>query len=236
MERGQTGIVGVVKIVVDLFTGGEQQHGVARGGVGVNGDAVEAPSDAGVEAGLQELRLDGKVGEDKGQHRRHVGRDHAAALCDTDDMAGGTVDSPGGTLTEGVGRADRTGRSLPALGATRVEFPDERWQFGAKERVRHRLADHPGRRHKHLVGEDAEAPGDRLCGEPHAGFTGGTGERIGVPCVAHDRPSRPVALSEDLLAPIDWGRRTQARCEDTGHRGAFGEFRDEEVITPGVAQ
>ena len=72
-------------------------------------------------------------------------------------------------------------------------------------------------------------------GEPHAAFTGGTGERIGVPCVAHDRPRRPVALSEICLHQST-GADGHKLVVKTPATEVLGEFCDEEVITPGVAQ
>ena len=157
LERRQTRIVGVVKIVVDLFTGGEQQHGVARGGVGVNGDAVEARATL---ASRQVCKSFGSTG-------RSV-KTKASIVA----MSGAIMPLPFAIPTTWLAAPSmrraaplRKVSAVPIALAARSQHsgnsrrcPDERWQFGAKERVRHRLADHPGRRHEYLVGEDAERP------------------------------------------------------------------------------
>ena len=65
--------------------GGEGQQRVGGRGVAVDGHRVEGVLDAVAQQRLQHRGRDRRVGEDEGQHRRHVGRDHAGALGDAAD-------------------------------------------------------------------------------------------------------------------------------------------------------
>ena len=65
--------------------GGEQQQRVAGRGVAVDRDRVEGLGRRRRQQRLQHGRGDRRVGRHEGQHRRHVGRDHAGALGDAVD-------------------------------------------------------------------------------------------------------------------------------------------------------
>ena len=65
--------------------GGDQQHGVRGGRIGIHRRAIEAGVDALPQHRLQRIRGDLRVGENEAQHRRHIRRDHAAALGDPGD-------------------------------------------------------------------------------------------------------------------------------------------------------
>ena len=72
--------------------GGEQQERVARRGVAVDGDGVEGRVGGGSEDLAQRPGLDRGVGEEEGEHGRHVRRDHAGALGDAVDGDGHALD------------------------------------------------------------------------------------------------------------------------------------------------
>ena len=70
--------------------------------------ALKVSSTARIERVAQRLRLDRRIGEEKGEHGRHVGRDHAGALGDAIDGDLDAVDLglARGELGEGVGGHD----------------------------------------------------------------------------------------------------------------------------------
>ncbi len=68
--------------------GREQQQRVGGRGVAVDGDGVEGVATPREMQRLQHGAGNRRVGEDEGQHRRHVRRDHARALGDAVDGDG----------------------------------------------------------------------------------------------------------------------------------------------------
>ena len=66
---------------------------------------------------MQQRRLDGRIGGDEAEHRRHVGADHAGALADAGDghRAPAELDLHGRDLRHRVGGHDRLGGRGPAI-------------------------------------------------------------------------------------------------------------------------
>ena len=71
--------------LVRRLLGRAEQHGVAGRGIAVDGDRVERAVGGRGEQRLQHRGGQCRVGEDIGEHRRHVGRDHARALGEAVD-------------------------------------------------------------------------------------------------------------------------------------------------------
>ena len=236
LERRQLRIVRVGEFVIDLLASGEEQHRVARRRIGIDRDAVEAALDRRRETLLEQCRLDGQVGEDESEHRRHVGGDHAAALGDADDMAHTAVDPASRALGEGVGGADGIGRRRPCLRGGGADGTGEGRQARTKKIVGHRLPDHAGGGDEDLFRQHAELVGEGFDRDLNAGLPCRTREGVGVAGVAHDRTGSACARVEELLAPVDRRGRAQRPGEHPGHRRALGEFGDEEVVAALVAQ
>ena len=106
--------------------------------------ALKVSSTAGIERGAQRLRLDGRVGEEKGEQGRHVGRDHAGALGDAVDGDLDPVDLglARGELGIGVGGHDGARGVGEGVGLGGLR---ERGEVQGDLAGIERLADHAGR-------------------------------------------------------------------------------------------
>ena len=97
------------------LAGGEGQQGVGGRGVAVDSDGIEAGLVVPGQQRLQDRGGDGHVGDDEGQHGRHIGRDHPRTLGDAVDPDLDAIDLKHGAreLGEGIGGHDRLGRFDP---------------------------------------------------------------------------------------------------------------------------
>ena len=128
---------------------GQNQHGVVGAHVTVHRDAVERAGDGLREGFLQKAAGHGKVGREEGQHRRHVGLDHAGALRDAGNEVSLAVvgEADGHGLGPRIGSQDGAGGLVPVVGG--AAFLGHRaLQALDQARHGHRLADAPGRTHE----------------------------------------------------------------------------------------
>ena len=170
----------------------EDRAGVRRAGVGVHAQHVERSRRGGAQHPVERGGVEGRVGEDVGEHRRHVRLDHAGAFGDPGDRR----------LT--YARGERLGM--------RVRSHDP---FGTHERIGLQVgrdaadadldllygelhADHAGGAHEHALGAGAELGGG---GRSHPSrileATGARGD-VAHLAVRHDRSERAPA---DRLPP-----------------------------------
>ena len=172
---------------------------------------------------------DRRIGEHEGQHRRHVGRDHAGALGDAVDRDR-RVAEPRRARSRTFGKVSvvmialaasmparraprrRRGRSITAVELRRVE----------------RLADHAGRGEENFRRLAARGLGGDLGRQLGRGAARLPGEGIGVAGIDHQRARLlpPLRLG---AAPIDRRRRAFRAREDAGDRRARIEQRQQHV-------
>ena len=141
---------------------------------------------------LQRRRRDRGVGEDEGQHRRHVRGDHPRAFGDAIDAHRPAFDlgRPRGTLGEGVGRGDGPRRGLPIAFAEVVVQARQ----SANEAINcGNLADDAGRRHEHLIGGTAENARGGDSGLLHGPVASRAGEGVGVAGVDDEAAGTTIA-------------------------------------------
>ena len=80
------GCVGHLSLAIGAgCTGGKQHQRIGCRGIAIDGDGIESRTGAFRQQNLQRLRRDIGICHDEGQHRRHVGSDHAGTLGDTVD-------------------------------------------------------------------------------------------------------------------------------------------------------
>ena len=212
--------------------GGEDEQRVAGGGVAVDGDGVERLIDAGIEASAERRGLDRGVGEQEGEHGRHVRRDHARALGDAvdRDLHPADLRLPRRELRIGVGGHDG------ARGVEKIVFPSPRREIAEQAReLAHleRLADHPGRGEIHVGLEAPRGVGRRFRRELDRLASALAGEGVGIAGIDHERAGEP--MSEARPAPFDGRRRGLGLGERAGDRGAGVEQREQEVGPAGIA-
>lgn len=99
---------------------GEEGDHVVGAGVAFDGDAVVGFGGGGAQELLERGGLDGGVGAEDAERRRHVGVDHAGAFGDAGEGEGGVGEGgegegARGELGEGVGGADAVGGPEPVL-------------------------------------------------------------------------------------------------------------------------
>ena len=88
----------------------EQEDGVVRARIAVDGNRVECPIGNPPQKGAQHARLRYGIGCDHAEQRRHVGVDHAGAFRDaTDGDRRGSLETNGAVLGSRVGRHDGAG-------------------------------------------------------------------------------------------------------------------------------
>src|SRR6267143_6456810 len=89
----------------------EQEDGVIRAGVAVDGNRIECPISYAAQEWPEHARLRYRVGRDHAQQGGHVGMDHASAFSvSTDRDSGASLQAYGAVLGSRVGRHDRAGR------------------------------------------------------------------------------------------------------------------------------
>ena len=138
-----------------------------------------------------------RVGCDEGQHRGHVGGDHARAFGDAADhvarLAG--VERIRGELGLVVGGHDRFRRVVGRLHAFFQVFGGA---FEGLGNAVHRQidADDPGRSDHHLRGLDAQQRGGLSRGLPRVVFAAFAGARVRAAGVADDRAHALAALHQ----------------------------------------
>ena len=201
-------------------------------GVAVDGDGVERVDDALAQQRLQRRRRDRRVGEDEGQHRRHVGRDHAGALGEAVDghVRAAEPRLRGGELRKRVGRHDRAGGVGIAVGGGL----DGELRHDAVESLRRqRLADDAGRSQKHFGGLAADRGGGELGGEGASLASAFAGEGVGIAGIDDQRPG--ARALDPGAAPFDRRRRAFRAREHAGDAGALVEHRQHDVGAVAVA-
>ena len=164
---------------------------------------------------VQRRRRDRRVGEDEGQHGRHVGRDHAGALGDAadGDVACRSVTvaaAPSGKVS--VVMIAFAAASHPPGAASATSLSHDAFELRGIER----LADDAGRGEKtssvlHRAAAAISAVSFVACA---AGFAG---KGVGVAGIHHQRADALAAL-QLRPAPFDRRRRTFRAGEDAGDR------------------
>jgi len=98
---------------------------------------------------LEKGRFHCRVGEDVSQHRRHVGRDHTAALDDRAERDSAIIDHSGGdsTFRESIGRGDGHRGVFPRARLRRQRQGDA----FARLVLGQRHTDHAGRGYENLL-------------------------------------------------------------------------------------
>ncbi len=219
--------------LVPRLAGRGDEDGVGRRGVAVHRDAVERTIHSAADEPPQGRRGDGRIGEDEGQHGRHVRSDHAGALCDSVEGHRQPADSgrPRRALREGVGGHDGGGGVLPRAGRER---PDDLRQCVRDPLGRKRNPDHAGRGDEHLRFRAPEHSGGSLHGPPHGHVSGGAGKGVGVARVGDHRPGPPAG--KHPAAPVHGCRRATRAGERPGNRRARRKLRHKQVSRVGLLQ
>ena len=194
--------------------------------------ALKVLSTAGVERSAQRPRLDRRVGEEKDQQGRHVGRDHAGALGDAVDGDGDAVDLrfSRGELGKGVGGHD--GARRIGVGV-RLGLAHQRAKLLDDLAGIERLADHPGRSDIDVGLEAVGGPRRGFGGQRHRLLAALAGEGIGVAGIDHERAGH--AVREMRAAPIDRRRRGLGVGQNAGDRRAGVEQRQQQIDAARVA-
>ena len=198
--------------------GGEQKAGVVGRGVAVHGHRIEGGARIERQQALQHAGRQGGVGDDEGQHGRHVRRDHARPLGDPVDAHLNAVDLGGfrRALGEGVGGHDGRGGVGPGVGA-QVGF--ELRNPGGDLRVVQHHADHPGRGQHDVALTAIDAPRQRGGGAAGGVGPGLAGEGVGAPGVDDQRAHvRACVGGQLLLAPVH-GRRADRVAREHARAG-----------------
>ena len=140
---------------------------------------------------MQRTRLDGGIGEQEGEHGRHVRRNHAGALGDAVDGHRHALDLglARGKLRVSVRGHDGAGGFGDPFRAGIFGKPGEQArEFGRIER----LADHPGRGDIHVGFETTGGGCGRFRRELHRVAPAFAGEGIGVAGIDHERSCHAV--------------------------------------------
>src|SRR5260370_8496158 len=89
----------------------EQEDGVIRAGVAVDGNRIEGPISYAAQEWPQDARLRYRVGRDHAQQGGHIGMDHAGAFSDsTDRDSGASLQAAGPVLRSPSVPHDRPAR------------------------------------------------------------------------------------------------------------------------------
>ncbi len=173
-------------------TAGHDEQRVGGAHLGIDADAVEG---CGCRVGhdrLEVLGRDGGVGGDVGEHRRHVGADHARALGGgaDGDLAGAEAKPEGAALGSTVGGADGAPELGAAVGRQLADGVDDAAPGDVEIDP---LADRARAADRDLALVDVERrrrPPRHRVGVLETGRAGG---RVGLAGVDHDRAQpRPV--------------------------------------------
>ncbi len=92
----------------------QHEQGVVGGTVAIDGNAVERARDNFAQRAIEDRRRDGRVGEDKREHRRHVRMNHPGALSATRNAHGTSANFAvcGGALRTRIGSHDGARESV----------------------------------------------------------------------------------------------------------------------------
>jgi hypothetical protein len=206
---------------------GEQRAGVRRARVAVHREHVERPGRGAAQHRVERRGIERRVGEDVGQHRRHVRLDHPRALRHPGD--GRVADARAERLGVRVGRHDPLGTDQRVV--LQVGRHADEAALDLLDREAH--ADDAGGGDEHAVGRGAELRGR---GRRHAA-------RVVEPAlargdVAHlavgDDGAQPAPA--DGLAPEDDRRAGEVVAREHGGRGGVHVAREEREVPGGGLQ
>ncbi len=179
---------------------GQQEHRVVCARVAVDAELVPRPGDDRPEQPVEDRRLDGGVGQDHRQHRRHPRMDHPDALGDPGYPDGAAAVAVGVREHEArrrqlgprIGRAQGDCRCLEGIVGGRqgrAESDDP----GLDQVEREAGADDPGREQERPVDDRAGGRGEQLGDTRLVGLAGGPGRSIGAAARRDDRLGPAVA-------------------------------------------
>ncbi len=184
-----------------------------------------------VQQGLQHRRGDVGVGDDEGQHGRHVRRDHARPLGEAGDLDLDALDLALGVraLGEGVRGHDAQTRLGPGVG---LQTGLDVGQAGGDLGVVQHHADHPGRGQHDVTLAATEALGDFRRRAARRVGPGLAGEGVGAAGVDHQGLDPLAALVgvQLALAPVDRRRTHLVPRKDACAGRALGEAEDHQVV------
>ena len=212
--------------------GRENHHRVGSGGIGIHCHAIEGTINALFQQRLQRGGGNFGIRCEKGQHGRHIGRDHAAALGDAGD---GDLSIPNARLAdrafrEGIGGHDGFRRTLPITLRRRVKNARQGsdqlfgWQL---------FANHAGGRQEDFLGLAAQDCGGGLGGFLTGLATGTAGKDVGI-TGCHHQAAR-LATRQGAPAPLHRRAGAAIAGEDAGHRGTGREGHHGHIIAILVA-
>src|ERR1043165_4942267 len=210
------------------FAGGEEQHGVVRRCVAVDGDGVEALVDGILEAAAQRGRLDGGVGHHEAEHRGHVRMDHARALGHADDAPALAAHRERRLrdLRADVGGEDGVAQRIDA---SRREARDGVGQRVAELLVGERDADDAGGGDKDFVGAATEELRGTRAGALRGVHPRLAGDGVRAAGVDDDGLHAAAALLQRGLRQHDRRRLKFVFREDSGGARAVGRDDEAEV-------
>ena len=216
---------------------GEQQQRVVGAGVALDADAVERGVGGAAGQRVQVGRGDGGVGQDEGQHRRHVRADHRRPLGEAGQPHLAAADRDGCVATlmrVSVVRMAWAARS-------RAAAPASSCLAGAGDAVldvRHRQvpADDAGGADEHLLGPAADGLGGE--GGHAAGVVEAALPGAGVGVARADDDAARLGAGQALAADVHRGGADAVLREDAGgRRGAIADDQGQvEALRLGGAQ
>ncbi len=209
-------------------TRGEQDHGVVRGGAPVDVQLVERPVDGGAEGVPQRGCVDGGIRGHHGQHRRHVGPDHAGSLGDPADTE--AVARSVGLLRHGVRGHDPARRRRVGLGAPGEQR--ERVVDSGDDPIHRQMCPDRARRADQRLGRVAVQRRRHVgCHRPRVIETTRAGAGVGPARVDHDGPGQ--RRTGEMLSGHEHGSGREA--VDGEHRRGHGRGvgdDDRQVVSP----
>ncbi len=224
LEQGGGGFRGEAGAAV-----GEEQDGIVRAHVAVDGDPVEGPVAGGGEGVFEDLVGGVEVGREEGEHGGHVGLDHAGSLGHARDGQGVAfvLEACGDDFAAGVGGEDGVGGGEGGLGAVR-EVTHGGVDPLADIRHGQDAADPTGRADEEavfglggLLRESCHG-----AGVGHALFAGAG---VGVAAVGDEAGDLGAAAGEEFLAEPDGRGADIVLGEHARHRAGRHGVDDREV-------
>ena len=211
---------------------GEEERHVAGRGVAVDGDRVERAVHRLAEQPVEDRRRQLRVGEDEGEHGRHVRGDHARSLGDAAYGDGSFADPRRGAraLREGIGGPDRIRRRLPAIVGQHGREAGNRVRYALDVRAH---ADDAGRGDRDVARPAAKRGGRGPGGDGDAIGARRSGEGVGVAGVDDQR--RGAAVAQHLSGPQNRRRRRGGAGGDARRGRAPGEIDQKEIVPPDIA-
>ncbi len=192
---------------------GEQQRGVVGRGRAVDVERVEGRVGRRLQRLLQDRTGHVGIGGEEGEHGRHVGGDHPAALGHPAEREGRAADDDFLGLV--IGRQDAAGRVMPALGR---ELPRQVRDVAQDRLHRQRRADDPGRADHDVTVGDLQRFAGRRGHQLRVLVAGLAGPGIGVARVDDHRRGLAAVGGERGAIELDRGSDELVLGEHPGAR------------------